>query len=78
VSMACPRPDVRRRQRRGAKLREEAQGPSSHPGVTGKGKTGRVNASEPPMMPRHVRVPPMGCVSGMKGLAAGMRQVPVE
>jgi hypothetical protein len=29
-------------------------------------------------MPRHVQVPPMGCASGMKGLAAGKRQVPVD
>ena len=52
--MARPRLDVRRWQRRGAELREEAQGPLFHPGATGEGKTGRVNASEPSMMSRYV------------------------
>jgi hypothetical protein len=33
----------------------------------------RVN---PRPMPRHLRLPPMGCVSGMKELAARKRQVP--
>ncbi len=28
------------------------EGSPFHPGATGEGKTGRVNASEPPMMPR--------------------------
>jgi hypothetical protein len=36
------------------------KGPPFRPGATGKGKTGRVNASEPLMMPRHVWVPPGG------------------
>lgn len=49
---ARPRSDMRRWQRRGVKLGGEAQGPSFHPGVTGKGKTGRVNVSEPLMMLR--------------------------
>ena len=28
------------------------------------------------MMPRHVWAPPVGCVSGVQGLAAGKRQAP--
>jgi len=37
----------------GAKLEEEAQGPPFRPGEQpGEGKAGRVNASEPLMMPR--------------------------
>ena len=51
---ARPRPDVRRWQRRGAELRGKAQEPPFHPGATGEGKTGRVNVSEPSMMPRYV------------------------
>ena len=73
--LARPRPDVRRWQRRGAELREEAQGPPFHPGVTGKGKTGRVNVSEPSMMPRYVD--PLRWVEDRgAGLAAEKRRVP--
>lgn len=32
----------------------QAQGLPYHPVATGEGKTGRVNANEPLMMPRHV------------------------
>lgn len=62
-SRARPRPDVRRRLcRRGSKLRLQAQGLPFHPGATGKRKAGRVNASEPLLMPRHRK--PRGWVVG--------------
>lgn len=75
VLMARPHPDVRRRQRRGAELRGEAQGRPFHPGATGKGKTGRVDASEPSLMPRYVEPRVDGSPTGVQGLAAGKRQV---
>jgi hypothetical protein len=73
--MTRPRPDVRRWQRRGAELREEAQGPLFHPGVTGKGKAGRVNVSEPSMMSRYVGLLRWDA-DRSAGLAAEKRQVP--
>jgi hypothetical protein len=45
--MACPCPDVRRPQGRGAELGAKPKGFSFHPGVTGEGKTGRVKSFEP-------------------------------
>jgi hypothetical protein len=75
--MARPRPDVRRWQRRGAELREEAQGSLFHPGVTGEGKTGRVNASEPSMMPRYVDLLRWD-EDRSTGLAAEKRRVPAR
>jgi hypothetical protein len=47
------------------------------PRATGKGKTGRVNVSEPLLMPHHVRASQAGCGSGVQGLAVEKRQVPV-
>jgi hypothetical protein len=64
--MACSRPGVRRGQLRGAKPRVQAEGSLFHPGTTGEGKTGRVNVSEPSMLPRHRRDPRMGCWSGSR------------
>jgi len=55
VLAACPHFGVRRRccRLRGAKPGGEAQGLSFRPGVTGKGKTGRVNVSESSLTPRY-------------------------
>ncbi len=55
VLTACPHSGVRRRccRLRGAKPGGEAQGLSFRPGVTGKGKTGRVNVSESSLTPRY-------------------------
>src|ERR1035441_7656993 len=54
-STACPHPDVRRRFRPvGFGARGKAQGRPFHPGVTGKGKPGRVKNLNLRLMPRHV------------------------
>src|SRR6266550_471367 len=55
VLTACPHSGVRRRCCRlwGTKPGGEAQGLSFRPGVTGKGKTGRVNVSESSLTPRY-------------------------
>ena len=54
-------------------IRGNAQGHPLHPGATGKGKAGRVNASELSLMPRH-RNPRRWDVAPRAGLAAGKRQ----
>jgi hypothetical protein len=54
-------------------IRGNAQGRPLHPGATGKGKAGRVNASELSLMPRH-RNPRGWDVAPRAGLAAEMRQ----
>lgn len=45
MSKARPRFDVRHWQRWGAELEEDAQGFPIRPGITGKGKTGRVKCA---------------------------------
>jgi transposase len=47
----------------GCEARGEAQGHSFHPGVTGEGKTGRVNASEPSMTSRDRKLRKMECAA---------------
>ena len=54
-------------------IRGNAQGRPLHPGATGKGKAGRVNASELSLMPRH-RNPRRWDVAPRAGLAAEKRQ----
>ena len=54
-------------------IRGNAQGRPLHPGATGKGKAGRVNASELSLMPRN-RNPRRWDVAPRAGLAAEMRQ----
>ncbi len=54
-------------------IRGNAQGLPLHPGATGKGKAGRVNASELLLMPRN-RSPRRWDVALRVGLAAGKRQ----
>ncbi len=53
-----------------------AQGFPFHPEATGPGKTGRVNVSEPPMMPRDPK-PRRWVVQRGAGLAVVKRQAPV-
>lgn len=53
-------------------IRGDAQGCPLHPGTTGKGKTGRVNASELSLMPRNRNPRRWNAVLGV-GLAAGKR-----
>jgi hypothetical protein len=55
----------------GAKPREEAQGPRSIRGAPGEGKAGRVNVSEPLMMPRDVE-------PGLMEAQPGSRAWPLE
>ena len=62
----------------GCEAQGEAQEPLFHPGATGKGKTGRVDASEPSTMPRYVEPRVDGSPTGVQGLAAGKRQVATE
>jgi hypothetical protein len=73
---ACPRPDVRRWQRRGSKHQGKSPRSLLHPGATGKGKTGRVNTTEPSTMPRHKKPLQMGRNSGVADwpLESGRRQ----
>ena len=69
---------MRRWQRRGVKLGGNAQGHPIRPGVTGKGKTGRVNVSEPPFFCLVTFEPcQTEAFSRVQGLAAVKRQVPV-
>ena len=58
------------------KLGVDAQGRPFHPGVTGKGKTGRVNVSEPSMMPRYAKLRMMDAKPGFKNrpLRGGRRR----
>jgi hypothetical protein len=65
--MACPLPDVRcpAPGRLGAKLGEKPKVPSFHPGVTGEGKTGRVNDVNPCLMPREALPRMVGCCGGV-------------
>jgi len=74
--MARPHLDVRCLQGRGAKLEGEAQGSLFHPGVTGEGKAGRVNVSEPPLTPRQSEPRVGGGGIGVQGwpLGSGRRR----
>src|SRR6266498_5029948 len=72
---ARPHPGVRRGQPRGAKPGGEAQGPPSRPGVTGEGKTDRVNISELPYA-SSFKAPTDGMRQRGAGLAAAKRQAP--
>ena len=70
--MAWPRPRRASLATAGCEARGEAEGSLFHPGVTGKGQTGRVNVSEPPF---DVSL----CVSLADGLLqAGCRGWPLE
>jgi len=65
--MACPLPDVRcpAPGRRGAKLGEKPKAPRSIRGVTGEGKTGRVNDVNPCLMPREAEPRMVGFCGGV-------------
>jgi hypothetical protein len=56
------------------KLGVEAQGRPFHPGVTGEGKTGRVNNREPSMMSRDEKPRTVGSSTEVQGHAAAKRQ----
>ena len=49
----------------GCEARGKAQGRLLRPGATGEGKTGRVNTSEPPRMPRYGNSPRRVVLAGM-------------
>jgi hypothetical protein len=69
--VAWPRSDVRcQRPWRGAKLRQKPKGSSFHPMGHRRGADRTGEELEPPLMPRHVAAPLVGCWSGVQGLAA--------